>query len=190
VSGDRIWIVTDVHEYSASFHEGAADQVLFLVGAIDLNTNKPGYFFFSIDDARAIRKAGFPLPWKQALARGFSYTRLGHPGTEKGRYVVTVTPIDLDAALSAKGPFFRKRFLECGLTPNSSIGKWANLVAAYQLEKKIERAALAMSDAFSVRDLEAVVGKGVNVKAVIRRLLVEGSLAKEGKGRGTRYVVV
>lgn len=187
-SRNRIWIVSDIHQHSASFYPWSHLQRWFRVGAVDLASGCIGYFRFGVDDARAMLKAGLPQPpWEQPLPYGISIIRASHDGEAKGRYFVEVTQEHLDPQLLAMGPDVRKKFARAGHKPNASPGMWQELLDRVQLEKEIETTALSMFGEFSAGDVKKALGKDVNVTPVLQRLVRQNRLAQFGKKRGTRY---
>jgi hypothetical protein len=189
-SGSRIWIVTDIYRYSASYYYWSSTQDWFRVGAVELATGGIGYFRFGIDDARKILKVGVPLPpWREPLPYGISVVRSPHDGEEKGRYVVRVTEVHLGPELLAKGPLLRRKFWQAGHEPNATSEMWQQMFAQVQLETLIETTALAMLGQFSAGDVKKAIGKDANVTPVLARLVRERRLVQIGKGRGTQYRV-
>jgi hypothetical protein len=189
-SRDRVWILTDIYDYWSSFYAWSPEQEWFEVGALNLRTERLEHFSFSIDDARAMLRAGVPAPpWKTPLPFALEVSREGHADTEKGRYRVVMTPELLAEDLVAVGRVLRTKFATHAGRVNAKPGMWQPLVDRVALEKKIEAAALGMTDVFSSGDVKALVGKKVNVSRVLRDLVEDGRLVKTGERRGTRYEV-
>ena len=116
-------------------------------------------------------------------------TRLAHDGKCEGRYAVTVKLVEIDPALHAIVPVARKVFRDAYLSPNAMPGMWKKVVDAVAREKHIEAASLSMTGLFSTGDVQAIVGAGVNVSPVLKRMVKDGRLDRFGKTRGTKYRV-
>jgi len=189
-SSDKIWILTDIETHSSSFRPGSAEQWWFKVGAYDLRTNCIGFIRFSIDDVRGILRAGLPAaPWNAPLAHGIDVTRLAHEGKCEGRYAVTVKLVDIDPALHSIVPAAKRIFRDAYLSPNAVPGMWKKVVDEVAREKQIEAAALGLIGLFSASDVHALVGAGINVSPVLKRMVNDGRLDRFGKTRGTQYRV-
>jgi hypothetical protein len=189
-SQDRIWILTDIYHWQSSYYSYSTVQERFRVGAVDLRTNCLGEFWFTIDDAHAMLKAGVPAPpWTAPSFFGIEACRGAHNGTEKGRYHVTMTPIDLPHDLVTLGAYLRRQFRTHATRVNSTPGMWQRLVESVALVKKIEEVALAMTVTFSAGDIRSLVGKDVDVTPVLTRLVKSGRLHRMGEKKGTRYAV-
>lgn len=189
-SKDRIWIVTDIYSYWSAFYSWSEEREVFVVGALDLRTKRMGAFEFSIDDARAMLRAGVPAPpWKEPLPFAFEVCRGAHSDTERGRFHVSITPEPLDEDLLDAGPELRMKFAAHAARANARPGMWQRLVAPIALEKRIEDTALGMPGAFSAGDIKKLVGAKVNVSLVLSRLVKAGRLVKMGEKKGTRYAV-
>lgn len=189
-SGDRIFIVTDTYTYRSSYLDFATEQQWYKVGAVDLATNRLGYFRFSIDDAKAIVRARVsPPPWVQPLPAGLELVRVAHKKGGAGRFPERVTLLDLEPEMIAIGPAARRRFDADAHHPNSVPGMWQAMVAAFALEQRIESAALSMVGTFSAGDIKDVVGGSANVTPVLQRLVKERRLVRSGRKRGAKYQV-
>lgn len=190
-SGDKIWILTDVETSTSSFYSWSTEQEWFTVGAYDFRSECIGFFKFSLDDGRGLLRAGLPAPpWNAPQVNGIEVSRLAHDnGEAKGRFVVTVKLVDIDPKLLAITAAAKRAFWDAGLNPNAEPGMWSDLVAAVVQEKKIESAALGRTGLFTAKDVEAVVGGGVNVLPVLKRLVNDGRLERFGRTRGTQYLV-
>lgn len=190
-SGDRTWILTDVEECSSSFLPWSKPQRLFKVGAFDLRSKCLGFFTFSLDDVRGMLRAGIPsAPWAAPQTHGIEITRLAHDdGEEKGRFVVTVDLLDVPPELQAIASVAKNAFWHAAHTPNATPGMWKDLVDAVDREQRIEAAALGMTGLFTASDVQAIVGVGVNVLAVLKKLVKGEKLQRFGQTRGTRYRV-
>ena len=189
-SDDRIWILTDIETHSSSFRPGSAEQWWFKVGAYDLRTDCIGFVRFSIDDVRGMLRAGLPAaPWKAPLANGIDVTRLAHDGKCEGRYAVTVKLVDIEPALHTIVPAAKRVFRDAYLSPNATLDMWKELVDTVAREKQVEAASLNMTGLFSAGDVQAIVGAGINVSPVLKRMVKDGRLDRFGKTRGTQYRV-
>jgi hypothetical protein len=191
-SGDRIWILTDIENYSSSYYSYSQPQELFRVGIYDLRTQHVGMANFGRDIAQAMMRAKLPPPpWKQPLPFGIAVQRLSHDGEEKGRYVVRVQLLDIDPALLAVVPAAKKKFAQTAHCPTSAPGMWDDFVKRAAKENAIEAAALSMVGPFSAGDVRAKIGDpDAEVTSVLKRLVLEGKLLPPtGKKRGTRYQV-
>lgn len=191
-SGDRIWIFTDIETFTSALYHWSAEQRFFKVGAYDLRTRCIGFFKFTRDDAKGLLRAGLlPPPWSAPQSHGFEVTRLAHDGGQaKGRFVVTVKLLDIDPALHAIIPAAKRAFWHAAHHPNAKPDMWKDLVDAVAHEKRIETAALGMTGLFSASDVQAIVGVGVNVLPVLKRMVEpERRLERFGRTRGTKYRV-
>lgn len=191
-SGDVVWIITDIYTEQRRYYGNSSLQRWFKAGGIDLTTGKMGYFRFTIDDAAALVRAGItPPPWAQPLPQAIAVKRLAHSRTERGRYRVDITTVNVDPRFLPLGPVLRQFFTREGHEPNFTPGLWRKLVDRAALDKEIEETALAMVGRFSAGDLRNVLGKGaVNVTRVLRRLVRQSRLQPFGKKRGARYEVI
>lgn len=192
-STDKIWILTDIETYTSSMYGCSTEQRWFKVGAYDMRTSHIGFVRFSTDDAKAMLRAGLPAPlWHAPQSHGIEVKRLAHgDGQEKGRFRVRMALVDLDPSLRLIVPAAVKAFQDAVHRPNATAGMWKDLVAFVAREKQIENAALGMTGLFIASDVQAVVGVGVNVLPVLKRMVEEERrLERFGKTRGTKYRVL
>lgn len=190
-SGDTFWILTDIQRYSSPYLSWSEAQDLFRVGIYDLKTGCVGYANFGRDIAFAILKAGIGAPpWTSApLPTAIELHRAPHEDDEKGRYRVSAKLLPLDPAVALVAP--KARRLLAGFTPNAEVGMWDDLAERADRENRIEAAVESMRahGAFSAGDIRKVVGKGVDVTPVLKRLVAGGILLPPtGKKRGTKYM--
>lgn len=190
-SGDRMWLLTDIESYTSAMYGQSVPQRWYRAGGLDLASMKLGYFTFSIDDVRAILKAGVTsAPWKTPQPHGLDVTRQYHGPTQEGRFRETVTMIELDPELLAQGPSLRGYFVrDLQFRSNSQPGMWGEIERRAAEWRSIEKAALSLNGWFAAGDVKALVGE-VNVTPVLARLVEEGVLVPNGKRkRGARYMV-
>jgi len=186
-SGDRIFIVTDIHCYSSRMVRSARDQQWFRVGAVDLRDLTVGYWRFSIDDAKAILKLGIAPPWTQPLAEGIQMKRHLHvTGSRMGRYRITITTVSVPPETVAKAAELGKLFERKGHQPNFAPGSWSSQQQRANRKLAVERAALSQEGVFKAARVKKIVGAGINVTPDLSRLVEEGRLTRIGK---KRYVV-
>jgi hypothetical protein len=187
-SGDRIFIVTDIHCYSSSMVQSAREQQWFRVGAVNLSDMTVGYWRFSIDDAKAILRAGIGAPpWTQALGEGIQIKRDLHvTGSRMGRYRVTITTLSVPPEIAAMAAELRKVFERRGHQPNFVPGSWKSPQQNANQALAVERAALSRVGVFKAAGVKAIVGAGIKVTPVLSRLVEEGRLTRVGK---KRYIV-
>lgn len=190
-SGDRVWIITDAQCFTRAMRGDSVEQRWCRVGGLDLATMKLGYFVFSTDDVRAMAKAGIAsIPWTSPQICGVEIRRHSHGGHREGRFRELVELIALDPCLQAQGPSLRTYF-EKTLTfqSNAEPGVWAAIMKWAALRNRVEAAALARPDWFSVGDIKAIVGE-VNVTPILKRLVLDRALVTNGKPKkAARYAV-
>lgn len=189
-SGDTVWILTDIQQYSSPYLSWSTSQELFRVGIYDLRTRCVGYANFGKDIAFALLKAGIAAPpWTSPLPVAVELHREPHEKDEKGRYRVSAKLVPLEPAVALVET--KARRLLAGFTPNAEAGMWHDLAQRAAKENRIEAAVESMRThgAFSAGDIRKVVGKDADVTPILKRLVADGTLLPPtGKKRGTKYV--
>jgi hypothetical protein len=186
-SGDQILIVTDIYCYRSRMVRSARDQQWFRVGAVNLKDLTVGYWRFSIDDAKAILKAGIAPPWTQPLGEGIQIKRDLHvTGSRMGRYKVTITTVSVPPEIAVEAADLRKLFERKGHQSNLVPGSWSRQQQSANRKLAVERAALSQAGVFKAAQVKEIVGAGINVTPDLSRLVEEGRLTRVGK---KRYVV-
>jgi hypothetical protein len=190
-SGDRVWLVTDARSYTDKYLGWSEPQQWFEVGAVCLKTNRLFLVRFSIDDVKAMLKAGIlPAPWPSHQRQGIGLTRLYHGSQGNGRFREKVSLIDLDPELLKHGASLRAYFeRQVGLRGNVVPGAWKEMQDAADRENRIEAAAISFTDWFSASDIKKLLGEDINVTHTLDRMVEERLLITNGKAkRGRKYM--
>jgi hypothetical protein len=187
-SGDRFWILTDVHSYEDSYYSTSEPQQLFRVGIYDLSTKAFGYATFGRDIARALLEAGMsPAPWASPLPAAIELHRAPHGPNPEGRFKVTATLLELPSDAAKVQQAARDIFRH--FQTNATQGMWNDLAASAARNRAIRSAVDSMRPKgdFSASDIKEIVGSQVIVSPVLAELVEDGVLIQSGKKRGTRY---
>ena len=189
-SGDRVWILTGVECFDSAFYPWSTSQRLFRVGVLDLATNELRLCTFGRDIASAMLKAGLPpLPWKSPQKFAIELHRRSHGPNSKGRYITTVSLVEVEPKLQAVVPVAKKAFAD--LCPSAQADEWNECGERAERDKRIETAALTMTSPFTMKDICTATGDSHNnVVTVIKRLVREQKLVPPvGAKRPQKYEV-
>jgi hypothetical protein len=184
--------LTDIQSFWSAMYRRSTPQQFFRVGGLDLETQRLGYFLFTIDDARAILRDGLPPPpWKEPLPVGIELTRFYHGNTEQGRVRESIGLIELEPDLLRQKSLLHAYFeRQLHFHGNSSVGMWGQLQRRAAEQQAIQDATLSLTGWFSAGDVKYALGKDVNVTPVLQALVAEERLVSNGKKtRGARYMV-